>query len=199
MQDDGNLCVYNSENAPAWCTNTEQNDKYFSLKSALISNTQEEKHPRFFGPIVRSLNGKFMVQLQQNGELAIMKAGQKDASAKAIWSNSMEVESQYKFTMHLVLDEGNLVEYADQEQKMKVWESNTVGSGATKLVITDEGAMELQDDSNTMIWNDSMMPNDLWSGPTESNLDMEDSLKAQQFLRSENGNFVCILRDNLEL
>ena len=82
---------------------------------------------------------------------------------------------------------------------MKVWETNTAGSGATKVVITDEGTMELQDNSNNMVWNDSMMPNDLWSGPAESNLQMGDSLKAQQFMRSENGRFVCILRDDLEL
>ena len=44
-----------------------------------------------------------------------MKAGQKGAKPKAIWSNSMEVENKYKFTMHLLLEDGNLVEYADKE------------------------------------------------------------------------------------
>jgi len=44
-----------------------------------------------------------------------------------------------------------------------------------------------------------MMPNDLWSGPAEPVLDMGETIKANMFLRSENGRFVAILKDNLEL
>lgn len=67
------------------------------------------------------------------------------------------------------------------------------------MELTDTGALQLVTDSGAVIWSDGMMPNDLWSGPAENVLKQGDSLNAQQFLRSENGRFVAILKDDLSL
>lgn len=118
----------------------------------------------------------------------------------AVWSNSVDVAKEYKMTMHLSLqDAGNLVMYADKEEKVKVWESNTPNMGGKALRLTDEGALQVVDQLDNVIWSDSMMPNDLWKGPAQNQLKQGETLKAQQFIRSENGRFVCILRDDLQL
>lgn len=103
-------------------------------------------------------------------------------------------------TMHLSLEEeGNLVMYADQEQKVRLWETHTSKKGGVALHLNDHGALQVVDAFENVIWTDSMMPNDLWKGPAKSDLKQGEVLKAQQFLRSQNGRFVCLLKDNLEI
>jgi len=102
--------------------------------------------------------------------------------------------------MHLELQEnGNLVQYSEEGQNGKVWETNTPDKGITHMEITDLGALNLISASGSIIWFDGMMPNNLWTGPAQNVLKQGDSLNAQQFLRSENARFVAILKDDLSL
>lgn len=102
--------------------------------------------------------------------------------------------------MHLSLQEaGNLVMFSDKAQQVKVWESNTPNLGGKALRLTDEGGLQVVDQLDNVVWSDSMMPNNIWKGPAQNQLKQGESLRAQQFIRSENGRFVCLLRDDLEL
>lgn len=67
------------------------------------------------------------------------------------------------------------------------------------MEITDEGAVNLMTKTNTIVWSDSMMPQNIWTGVAKNTLKQGDKLNAQQFLRSENQRFAAILKDDLSL
>ncbi len=200
MQNDGNLCSYNKENALQWSSNSFQNANYFQMDSTLIVDRVKAPFTSKFGLILRSANNKYILELDVDGAFQIRKRSQEEPSGKPIWGNSASMDVSYLFTMHMDLEaNGNLVQYSEDGQKGMAWDTKSSDKQVTHMELTDTGALQLITDSGAIIWFDGMMPNDLWSGPAENILKQGDSLNAQQFLRSENGRFVAILKDDLSL
>lgn len=89
------------------------------------------------------------------------------------------MDLSYKFTMHVDLDEtGNLIQLSEPGQVGKGWETNTGNKGITQMELTDSGNLNLLTETGTIVWSDSMMPNDLWTGPAENILKQGDTLNA---------------------
>lgn len=98
--------------------------------------------------------------------------------------------------LELSLD-GNLVMYS--HGKSQVWESATAGKVISRMELTNEGVLNLKTESGAVIWNEGMMPQNIWTGAAENTLPQGETLNLQHFLRSENNRFVAILKDDLSL
>ena len=89
------------------------------------------------GFYARSLNGAYTLRLGRSN-LTLT-----DSSGHVVWSTGHGGS-------HLILrGDGNLVEYA---RGKVVWASNTKGSGAVWLDITDDGHLTLSTSSGTVVW-----------------------------------------------
>jgi glucosylceramidase len=111
------------------------------------------------GFYARSNNGKYTLRLTQ-ASLTLS-----DANSHSLWSTGAGGDE-------LILQgDGNLVEYAGAAA---VWASNTVGSGAVWLVVTDAGKLILYNASGTIVWtNEGAASNYVghivqWDGDTKA-------------------------------
>lgn len=96
------------------------------------------------GQSLRSENGKFEAQMQEDGNLVIQ-----GENKTVTWSTNVKKTGDFK---ELVMQQdGNLVLYIDHQA---VWASHTETSNANCLTLTNEGALQVKKD-DSVVWDSS--------------------------------------------
>ena len=108
------------------------------------SKHQTDKTTLHVGQSLRSENGKFEAQMQEDGNLVIQ-----GENKTVTWSTNVKKTGDFK---ELVMQQdGNLVLYIDHQA---VWASHTETSNANCLTLTNEGALQVKKDES-VVWDSS--------------------------------------------
>lgn len=104
------------------------------------------------GEILKSLNGQYILTLDQTGDLIILN------NSKEIWRRSPSHSGLGPFKL-ILLEDGN-TEIHDSKEKI-VWETNTKGKGTSpyRLRMQDNGILALLDANNVSTWTSELKSN----------------------------------------
>ena len=115
-----------------------------SQTSVSSKNILKQNETLRVGQSLRSENGKFEAQMQEDGNLVIQ-----GENKTVTWSTNVKKTGDFK---ELVMQQdGNLVLYVDHQA---VWASHTETSNANCLTLTNEGALQVKKDES-VVWDSS--------------------------------------------
>lgn len=166
MQPDGNFVVYKAFHQPVWASNTEKhtncklvledngslviydenNMKLWSvLDSKSCGNAFYAEANSYLTPhdYLLSLNGKYMLLYQEDGDLVLY-----DEEGKALWSSKTKGQPAWRTYMQ---PDGNFVVYKGFHKP--IWASNTENNPNSELVLGDDGGLAIFDIKGNKIWS----------------------------------------------
>lgn len=116
----------------------------------LNGNTLEPKTKMSALPVgghIRSHNGKYKLIQQADGNLELLKGDEN----KLLWSNGMRGKS---VGVTIMQDDGNFASYLDNDSRVPVWSTNTVGAGQfTRIVLQNDGNLVMYDNLGENVWS----------------------------------------------
>ncbi|MEV0160227.1 D-mannose binding lectin [Nonomuraea fuscirosea] len=126
------------------------------------------------GDSVRSSNGEYVLQQQKDGNLVLYRG------TKPLW-NSQTGDSPGAFAA--MQEDGNLVVYRG---RTALWASNTGDTPGARLAVQDDGNLVIYD-GKSPVWTRQS---------TISVLKPGFSLKANQYVRSQNGDYQFVMQED---